>query len=67
VRYRTWPSAGLTQSAESHVRVELEAWREVDDAQSNLEQSKPDANLITLCKVGGGGWESTYAKHDSLH
>jgi hypothetical protein len=37
------------------------------DAQSKLEQSKADAaaNLITLCKVLGGGWESTYAKQDS--
>lgn len=31
-------------------------------AQSDLEQSKAtaDANLITLCKVLGGGWESTF-------
>ena len=34
------------------------------DAQSALEQSSADAdtNLITLCKVLGGGWESTYAE-----
>jgi outer membrane protein TolC len=39
------------------------------DAQSKLEQSKADAaaNLITLCKVLGGGWESTYARQDVPH
>ncbi|PRY00203.1 hypothetical protein B0G73_122117, partial [Paraburkholderia sp. BL25I1N1] len=33
------------------------------------EQSRAeaDANLITLCKVLGGGWESTYARQDSRH
>jgi len=47
----------------------LNVQKQLLDAQSNLEQSKAeaDANLITLCKVLGGGWESTYAKQDSLH
>jgi NodT family efflux transporter outer membrane factor (OMF) lipoprotein len=44
----------------------LNVQRQLLDAQSNLEQSKADAdaNLITLCKVLGGGWESTYARLD---
>jgi outer membrane protein TolC len=47
----------------------LNVQKQLLDAQSNLEQSKAEAaaNLITLCKVLGGGWESTYAKQDSLH
>ncbi|WP_031358778.1 efflux transporter outer membrane subunit [Caballeronia sordidicola] len=47
----------------------LNVQKQLLDAQSNLEQSKADAaaNLITLCKVLGGGWESTYAKQDGLH
>jgi outer membrane protein TolC len=47
----------------------LNVQKQLLDAQSNLEQSKADAaaNLITLCKVLGGGWESTYARQDSLH
>jgi NodT family efflux transporter outer membrane factor (OMF) lipoprotein len=47
----------------------LNVQKQLLDAQSNLEQSKADAdaNLITLCKVLGGGWESTYAKQDDLH
>lgn len=38
----------------------LNVQKQLLDAQSNLEQSKADAdaNLITLCKVLGGGWES---------
>jgi NodT family efflux transporter outer membrane factor (OMF) lipoprotein len=42
----------------------LNVQKQLLDAQSNLEQSKGDAaaNLITLCKVLGGGWESTYAR-----
>ncbi|MFB9122082.1 efflux transporter outer membrane subunit [Paraburkholderia dipogonis] len=45
----------------------LNVQKQLLDAQSNLEQSKADAdaNLITLCKVLGGGWESTYARRDS--
>ncbi|ACD16528.1 efflux transporter outer membrane subunit [Paraburkholderia phytofirmans] len=45
----------------------LNVQKQLLDAQSNLEQSKADAdaNLITLCKVLGGGWESTYARQDS--
>ncbi|MFM0061516.1 efflux transporter outer membrane subunit, partial [Paraburkholderia phytofirmans] len=37
----------------------LNVQKQLLDAQSNLEQSKAaaDANLITLCKVLGGGWE----------
>jgi NodT family efflux transporter outer membrane factor (OMF) lipoprotein len=44
----------------------LNVQRQLLDAQSNLEQSKAnaDANLITLCKVLGGGWETTYARQD---
>ncbi|KAA1011434.1 efflux transporter outer membrane subunit [Paraburkholderia panacisoli] len=40
----------------------LNVQRQLLDAQSNLEQSKANAaaNLITLCKVLGGGWESAY-------
>ncbi|WP_168793496.1 efflux transporter outer membrane subunit [Paraburkholderia aromaticivorans] len=47
----------------------LNVQKQLLDAQSNLEQSKADAdaNLITLCKVLGGGWESTYARQDSPH
>jgi NodT family efflux transporter outer membrane factor (OMF) lipoprotein len=47
----------------------LNVQKQLLDAQSNLEQSKADAdaNLITLCKVLGGGWESTYASQDMLH
>lgn len=45
----------------------LNVQKQLLDAQSNLERSKADAdaNLITLCKVLGGGWESTYARQDS--
>jgi NodT family efflux transporter outer membrane factor (OMF) lipoprotein len=41
----------------------LNVQKQLLDAQSNLEQSKATAaaNLITLCKALGGGWESTYA------
>jgi NodT family efflux transporter outer membrane factor (OMF) lipoprotein len=41
----------------------LNVQKQLLEAQSNLEQSKAAAaaNLITLCKVLGGGWESTYA------
>jgi NodT family efflux transporter outer membrane factor (OMF) lipoprotein len=47
----------------------LNVQRQLLDAQSNLEQSKANAaaNLITLCKVLGGGWESTYASQNNLH
>lgn len=42
----------------------LNVQKQLLEAQSNLEQSKAtaDANLITLCKALGGGWESTYGK-----
>jgi NodT family efflux transporter outer membrane factor (OMF) lipoprotein len=45
----------------------LNVQKQLLDAQSNLEQSRADAaaNLITLCKVLGGGWESTYVKADA--
>jgi NodT family efflux transporter outer membrane factor (OMF) lipoprotein len=41
----------------------LNVQKQLLDAQSNLEQSKATAaaNLITLCKALGGGWESTYS------
>ena len=41
----------------------LNVQKQLLDAQSNLERSKAtaDTNLLTLCKVLGGGWESTYA------
>jgi len=44
----------------------LNVQRQLLDGESNLEQSKAtaDANLITLCKALGGGWESTYARQD---
>jgi NodT family efflux transporter outer membrane factor (OMF) lipoprotein len=47
----------------------LNVQRQLLDAQSQLEQSQAEAaaNLITLCKVLGGGWESTYARQDGLH
>jgi NodT family efflux transporter outer membrane factor (OMF) lipoprotein len=40
----------------------LNVQRQLLEAQSNLEQSKAAAaaNLITLCKALGGGWESAY-------
>lgn len=42
----------------------LNVQRQLLDAQSNLEQSRAAAaaELVTLCKALGGGWESTYAK-----
>jgi NodT family efflux transporter outer membrane factor (OMF) lipoprotein len=42
----------------------LNVQKQLLEAQSSLEQSETtaDANLITLCKALGGGWESTYAK-----
>jgi NodT family efflux transporter outer membrane factor (OMF) lipoprotein len=45
----------------------LNVQKQLLDAESNLEQSKADAdaNLITLCKVLGGGWETTYARQDA--
>jgi NodT family efflux transporter outer membrane factor (OMF) lipoprotein len=45
----------------------LNVQKQLLEGQSNLEQSQADAaaNLITLCKVLGGGWESTYAKQDA--
>jgi NodT family efflux transporter outer membrane factor (OMF) lipoprotein len=44
----------------------LNVQKQLLDAQSNLELSKATAaaNLITLCKTLGGGWESTYANPD---
>ncbi|RKF48579.1 efflux transporter outer membrane subunit [Paraburkholderia fungorum] len=47
----------------------LNVQKQLLDAQSKLEQSNAEAaaNLITLCKVLGGGWESTYAQQDSPH
>ncbi|TDN69277.1 efflux transporter outer membrane subunit [Paraburkholderia sp. BL10I2N1] len=41
----------------------LNVQKQLLEGQSNLEQSKATAaaNLITLCKALGGGWESTYA------
>jgi NodT family efflux transporter outer membrane factor (OMF) lipoprotein len=47
----------------------LNVQKQLLDAQSQLEQSQAEAaaNLITLCKVLGGGWESTYARQDGLH
>jgi NodT family efflux transporter outer membrane factor (OMF) lipoprotein len=47
----------------------LNVQKQLLEAQSNLEQSKATAaaNLITLCKVLGGGWESTYAEQYVAH
>ncbi|MGF6726683.1 NodT family efflux transporter outer membrane factor (OMF) lipoprotein [Paraburkholderia sp. GAS41] len=47
----------------------LNVQKQLLDAQSDLEQSQANAaaNLITLCKALGGGWESTYARQDGLH
>lgn len=41
----------------------LNVQKQLLDGQSNLEQSEATAaaNLVTLCKAPGGGWESTYA------
>ncbi|ASL46942.1 Toluene efflux pump outer membrane protein TtgI [Burkholderia sp. AD24] len=41
----------------------LNVQKQLLDAQSNMQQSRAtaDANLITLCKSLGGGWESSYA------
>ncbi|OUL90759.1 efflux transporter outer membrane subunit [Paraburkholderia hospita] len=46
----------------------LNVQKQLLQAQSDLEQSNAEAaaNLITLCKVLGGGWESVYAKQDAL-
>ncbi|CAM2155612.1 outer membrane protein, multidrug efflux system [Pararobbsia alpina] len=40
----------------------LNVQKQLLDAQSSLEQSKAtaDADLISLCKALGGGWETTY-------
>ena len=45
----------------------LNVQKQLLDAQSDREQSKADAaaNLITLCEMLGGGWESSYATEDS--
>ncbi len=42
----------------------LNVQRQLLQAQRNLEESRAAAatNLIVLCKVLGGGWESTYGK-----
>jgi NodT family efflux transporter outer membrane factor (OMF) lipoprotein len=47
----------------------LNVQRQLLDSQSKLEQSNADAdaNLITLCKALGGGWESTYAEQPLPH
>jgi outer membrane protein TolC len=47
----------------------LNVQKQLLDAQSNLEHSKANAatNLITLCKVLGGGWESTYGQQQAEH
>jgi NodT family efflux transporter outer membrane factor (OMF) lipoprotein len=47
----------------------LNVQKQLLDSQSDLEQSQANAaaNLITLCKALGGGWESTYARQDGLH
>jgi NodT family efflux transporter outer membrane factor (OMF) lipoprotein len=47
----------------------LNVQKQLLDAQSQLERSEGEAdfNLITLCKVLGGGWESTYVKQDISH
>jgi NodT family efflux transporter outer membrane factor (OMF) lipoprotein len=47
----------------------LNVQKQLLDAQSQLERSEgeADANLITLCKVLGGGWESTYVREDISH
>ncbi|SAL31374.1 RND efflux system outer membrane lipoprotein [Caballeronia terrestris] len=44
----------------------LNVQRQLLDAQSKLEQSKAEAatNLITLCKVLGGGWETAFGKQE---
>ena len=46
----------------------LNVQKQLLEAQSNLEQSKStaEANLITLCKALGGGWESTYGATASV-
>ncbi|MGO4577115.1 TolC family protein, partial [Cupriavidus sp. 2TAF22] len=42
----------------------LNVQKQLLEGQRNLELSRATAaaNLITLCKVLGGGWESTYAR-----
>jgi NodT family efflux transporter outer membrane factor (OMF) lipoprotein len=47
----------------------LNVQKQLLEAQSELERSEgvADTNLITLCKVLGGGWESTYARQDLSH
>ncbi|CAB3749785.1 efflux transporter outer membrane subunit [Paraburkholderia humisilvae] len=47
----------------------LNVQRQLLKAQSDLEQSDADADahLVTLCKVLGGGWESTYAQPGAAH
>ncbi|MDQ7981245.1 efflux transporter outer membrane subunit [Paraburkholderia sp. SARCC-3016] len=55
------------QGAVDYLNV-LNVQRQLLKAQSDLEQSDADAdiNLITLCKVLGGGWESTYAQQSAV-
>lgn len=45
----------------------LNVQKQLLEAQRNLEQSRATAaaNLITLCKVLGGGWESTFASQQA--
>jgi NodT family efflux transporter outer membrane factor (OMF) lipoprotein len=45
----------------------LNVQKQLLEGQSNLEQSQATAaaNLITLCKALGGGWESTYSVQTS--
>jgi outer membrane protein TolC len=47
----------------------LNVQKQLLDAQSQLERSEgeADANLITLCKALGGGWESKYVREDISH
>jgi NodT family efflux transporter outer membrane factor (OMF) lipoprotein len=47
----------------------LNVQRQLLEGQRNLEQSEADAaiNLVTLCKVLGGGWESTYGRQVAAH
>jgi outer membrane protein TolC len=47
----------------------LNVQKQLLDAQTQLARSEgeADANLITLCKVLGGGWEATYVKQDLSH
>jgi hypothetical protein len=58
-RLREWGNVGTIDV--------FDVQKQLLDARSDLEPTKPGAaaNLITLCNVPGGGWQSSYATGDT--